>query len=117
MAKNLMANDPFDARAAGLLNSTVQIELSQRRMSRSIPSNRPIRAYIHQSPRYIENDLQIKVAQIGKKDTFILGAIITSRDEVFHDCASDTVVEISMLGNMTRKTDENKDTLQQTGGS
>jgi hypothetical protein len=42
MAKNLMTNDSYDARAAGLLNSTVEIESPRRLMSRIIPSNRPL---------------------------------------------------------------------------
>ena len=73
MAKNLMTNDTYDARAAGLLNSAVQIESPRRCMSRFIPSNRPRREYIHRSSPRIENDLQSRVAQIANKDTFIFG--------------------------------------------
>jgi len=39
MTKNLVTNDTYDARAAGLLNSAVQIESPRRGMSRIIPSN------------------------------------------------------------------------------
>jgi len=40
MAKNLMTKNQYDARATGLLNCVVQIELPWRHMSRNIPSNR-----------------------------------------------------------------------------
>jgi hypothetical protein len=73
MAKNLMTNDTYDAMAAGLLNSTVQIESARRRMSRILPSNRPLGAYIHGSPPSVEDDLLIKVAQITNNDPFIFG--------------------------------------------
>jgi len=62
MAKNLMTNDTYDARAAGLLNSAVQIQSPRRRMSTIIPSNRPLAAYIHWSPTSIEYDLQCTLA-------------------------------------------------------
>ena len=37
-----MSNDPHDARAAGLLNSAVQIESLTMRMSSIIPNNRTL---------------------------------------------------------------------------
>jgi hypothetical protein len=47
MGKNLMTNDAYNARAGGLLNSTIQIASPKRRMSRILPSKRPLQAYIH----------------------------------------------------------------------
>jgi len=73
MAKNLMTNDTYDARAAVLRHSTVLIESTRRCMSRIIPGNRPLRAYIHRSPPRIEDDLQSKVPQITNNDTFVFG--------------------------------------------
>jgi len=73
MKKNLITKDTYDARDAGLHNSTVQIESPRRRMSRILASIRLLRAYIHWSPPSIEDDLQIKVAQIMKKNMFIFG--------------------------------------------
>jgi hypothetical protein len=74
MAKNLITHDAYNARAAGLLNSPVQIESPQWRMSRIIPSHRPLRAYIHCSPPKIEDYFQCKVTQIPNKDMFIFGS-------------------------------------------
>jgi len=73
MAKNLMTNDAYDARAAGLLNSAMQIEPPWRRMSKILPSNRTLRAHIQRNPPNIEYDLYSKVVQITNKDTFIFG--------------------------------------------
>jgi hypothetical protein len=73
MAKNLMANDTYDARAANLLNSTVQIESPRRRMSAIISSNRPLQAYIDSSSPSIKDDLHSKVAQIMNQDMLAFG--------------------------------------------
>jgi len=73
MPKNLMTNDTYDARAVGLLNSTVQIELPRRHMSGILPSNSLLRAYIHWRPPSVEDDLESKVTQITNKDKFIFG--------------------------------------------
>ena len=69
-----MTHATYDARADSLLNSAVQIELQRWRVSRILPCNRPLQAYIHWSPPSIEDDLQCKVAQITNKHTFIFGA-------------------------------------------
>jgi len=42
-------------------------------MSRIIPSNTLVGAYIHCSPPSIEDDLQSKVTQIAKKDLLDFG--------------------------------------------
>ena len=73
MVKNMITNDTYVARAAGLLNSTMSIESLRRRMSRIIPSNTLVGAYIHCSPPSIEDDLQSKVTQIAKKDLLDFG--------------------------------------------
>jgi len=73
MAKNLTTKDPYDARAPSLLNSEVQLEAPQRRMSRIIPNNRMLLAYIYICPPSIKADLQSKVAQITNQDMFIFG--------------------------------------------
>jgi len=73
MAKNLRTHNTYDAWAASLLNSAVQIESPWWHMSRILPCNRPVRAYIHWSPPCIDNDLQCMVAQIGNKETVIVG--------------------------------------------
>jgi len=65
--------DTYDAWAAGVLNSAVQIKSQRSRMSRIISSNRPHRAYIHWRPQSMDDYLQWKVAQITNKDTFIFG--------------------------------------------
>ena len=57
MAKNFMTNNTHDSRVAGLLNCTVQIKLPWRCMSRIMPTNRTLQAYIHWSPPSIEDDL------------------------------------------------------------
>jgi len=57
MAKILIRNNTYDARAAGLPNSPVQIASPSRRMSRIIQRNRMLRAYIYWSPPSIEYDL------------------------------------------------------------
>ena len=46
-----------------------------------------------------------------------LEEIITSSNEVFKDCVSDMGVEIEKLGNPTRETAENNDTVKQIAGS
>ena len=46
-----------------------------------------------------------------------LEEIITSSNEVFKDCVSDMAVEIQKLGNPTRETAENNDTVKQIAGS
>jgi hypothetical protein len=46
-----------------------------------------------------------------------LEEIIISSQEVFKDFESDMVVEIRMLGHLTRETAENNDTVKQTAGS
>jgi len=73
MTKNLVTNDKYDARPAGLLNSAVQIESPRRIMSRIIRSNWKLRVHIHRSPPSIKYDLQGKVVQITNTDTFICG--------------------------------------------
>jgi len=57
MAKNLMTNDTYDCRAAGLRNSAVQITPPWSHMTRIISSNWTLRAYIHWSPPSIADDL------------------------------------------------------------
>jgi len=73
MAKNLMTNNSYNARAAGLIDSAVPIEMPQRCMSGIISSNRMLGAHIHRSPQSIKYDLYSKVAQIMNKDMFIFG--------------------------------------------
>ena len=57
MAKNSVTTDTYDSRAAGLLNSTVQVKSPWRRISRIIPGNRTVQVYIHWSPPSVEDDL------------------------------------------------------------
>jgi hypothetical protein len=51
------------------------------------------------------------------KTRSFLEEIITFTNEVFKDCVSDLAVEIPKLGNLTRETAENHDTLKQIAGS
>ena len=51
------------------------------------------------------------------KTRSFLEEIITSSNEVFKDCVSDMAVEIQKLGNLTRETAENNDTVKQIAGS
>jgi len=89
MVKNLMTNDTYDSRGAGLLHSAVQIKSPWRHMFRIISSNRTLRAYTHWSPRHINDNLNSKVAQITNKVMFIFGRYHTSSNVVFKDCESD----------------------------
>jgi len=71
MATNLMTNNTYDARAASLLNSAVQIDLPQMWLSKIIPSNTTLPAHIHRSPPRSKYELSSKVAQIRNEDVFI----------------------------------------------
>jgi hypothetical protein len=51
------------------------------------------------------------------KTRSFLEGIITSSNEVFKDCVSDLAVEIRKLGNLTRATAENNDTVKHTVSS
>jgi len=51
------------------------------------------------------------------KPRAFLEGIMTSTNEVFKDCSSGMAVEIRKLGNSTRETAENDDTVQQIAGS
>jgi len=51
------------------------------------------------------------------KTCSFLEEMITSSNEVFKDSVSDMVVEIQKLGNPTRETAENNDTVKQIAGS
>jgi hypothetical protein len=57
------------------------------------------------------------VAQITKKTLSFLEQIITSSHVLFKDCVSDMGVEITKLGNPSRETAENKDTVKPISGS
>jgi hypothetical protein len=55
MEKNRMTNNIYDAGdVAGLLNSTMQIDMPEGLMGRSIQSNQALRVYIHGSQPRIE---------------------------------------------------------------
>jgi hypothetical protein len=55
MEKNRMTNNLYDAGdVAGLLNSTMQIDMPEGLMGRSIQSNHALRVYIHGSQPRIE---------------------------------------------------------------
>jgi hypothetical protein len=71
--KNLVANDTYDARAAGFIHSAVKMESSQSGMSRSIPANWKLRVHIYRSPPTIKHDLEGRVVQITNKDKLICG--------------------------------------------
>ena len=51
------------------------------------------------------------------KTRSFLEEIITSTNEAFKDSVSDMAVEIGKLGNPTRETAENNDTVKQIAGS
>jgi hypothetical protein len=51
------------------------------------------------------------------KTRSFLEEIIPSSNQVCKDCVSDMAVEIQMLGNPTRQTAENNDTVKQIAGS
>jgi hypothetical protein len=57
VASNMITNDTYDCRAAGLLNSTVPINSLWRRISSIIPSTRAFQAYIHWSPHSVKGNL------------------------------------------------------------
>ena len=67
MGKNLMTNDIYDVWAAGLLNSTVQIQTSATHLPRIILSNKTCRVHIHRTSPSIKYDLQSKDHQIMNK--------------------------------------------------
>jgi len=60
---------------------------------------------------------KVRLPKSRIKTRLFLEAIITSSNEVFKDFISDVAVEIRKVGNPTRKTAENNDTVKQTGGS
>ena len=117
MAKNLMTHHTYYAWAAGLINSTVQIESPRRRMSRILPSNRPLGAYIHGSPPSVEDDLKVRSLKSRIKTHSFLEEIITSSKEVFKDLESDMSVRIRTLVDPTQKPGEGDDTVTQTASS
>ena len=67
MVKNMMTNETYDARAAGLHNPAVQVETPQKCMSRIIPNNRMLVAHIHGMPPSIRYALSSKVARMMRQ--------------------------------------------------
>ena len=112
-----MTNDTYDARAASLLNSAMQIESPDGAcleffdaMSRFEPTF----LEAHQASKRICNVWSLK-SRINTRS--FLEEIITSANEVFKYCVSDMVVEIGKLGILTRETAENNDTVMQNACS
>jgi len=68
----------------------------------------------HQASKIICNVRSLKSRM---KTRSFLEKIITSNNEVFNDCVSDMVVEITKLGIPTPETAENNDTSTQNTGS
>jgi len=117
MAKNLMANDTYDARAAGLLNSAVSIELPPRRMFELFQAIGRFEPTFIEAYQALETICKVRSLKSQIKTRSFLFKIITSSKVVFKDFESDMAVGIRNHGNATRKTTEANDTVKQTPGS
>ena len=73
MAMNWMTNNMYDAWDAGLLNSTMQIDMPEGLMCRIIQSNQTLRVHIHGSQPRIEIAFSSMVTSIMIKDKLIFG--------------------------------------------
>jgi hypothetical protein len=60
---------------------------------------------------------KVRSLKLRIKTGAFLEEIIPSSNEVFKDCGSDMAVEICKLGNPTRESAENNDTVKQIAGS
>ena len=114
MAKNLMTNHTYDAKAACLHNSAVSIESPQRRMSRIIPSNWPLTVYIFEAHQASKMIYRVRSLKWRIKTRSFVDEIISMSNVVFKDFECDMQVGIRQLGNPTRKTAESNDTAKQT---
>jgi len=68
----------------------------------------------HQASRII---CKVRLLKLQIKTSSFLEEIITLSNDMFKDLESDMAVEIRKLGNPTRETAENNDTVKQTAGS
>jgi hypothetical protein len=68
----------------------------------------------HQASKMI---CKVRLLQSRIKTGSFLEQITTSSNELFKDCSSDMAVEIRKLGNPTRETTDNNNTVQHMVGS
>jgi hypothetical protein len=85
-----------------------------REFFQAIGSFEPTFIETHQASKMI---CKVRLVKSRIKLCSFLDDIITSSNEVFKDCVSDMVVKIRKLGNPTRKTAEDNDTVKQIAGS
>jgi len=112
MAKNILENNTYDSRAAGLLNSTVQIESPQRCMSIILQTMGPFESILLEAHQASNMMCKVTSHKSRIKTCAFLEEITTLNNEVFKDFVSDMAVEIRNLGNPTGKVAENIDTVK-----
>jgi len=112
-----MTNDTYDSRAAAVLHSTVHIEVPGRHISRFIPNNRTLWAYIHRIPRSLKMICNTCSLKSWIKTHPLLEEIITSSNKAFIDFESEILIGIWKLSNWIWEIVKSNVLLKQRAGS